>query len=265
MQTKVEGLILSKTPYQERHSIARLLLRNGKRISVMFYGGQGGGAKKKGTTLEIGNMLRLEVSQGKRTDHLYKAREWMALWYHKQIRYQHKAFYLMCFMVELIEKLSIDDDLHDANRLEIEEASSGLFSVLSNAIFSMDQRLEVDQFKMEGDLCFFLAKLLIEQGVFPQMHNCCLCSHQIQTERSSVLLPEKGGFACEQCMHGHDGHRDMDHFDLHQDLLKISQTKYIELKNYQIKAVGVERILVHYVLYQMHMRPSHFRSLSLLL
>ena len=52
MQTKIEGLILSKVPYDERHVIANLLLRSGRKVSVVFYGGRGGGKKQKSSILD---------------------------------------------------------------------------------------------------------------------------------------------------------------------------------------------------------------------
>ena len=47
MQSKIEGIVTSKIPYDERHIIANVILRNGKKVSVVFYGGRGGGPKQK--------------------------------------------------------------------------------------------------------------------------------------------------------------------------------------------------------------------------
>ena len=41
MQRKVEGLVLSKMPYQDRHIIMKLLMRSGQVVHVLLYGGRG--------------------------------------------------------------------------------------------------------------------------------------------------------------------------------------------------------------------------------
>ena len=102
MQTKVEGLVLSKIPYDERHLIVNLLLRTGRKISVVFYGGRGGGKKQKSSIIELGFMLSVELSQAKTNTEVYHAKEWNMIWHHDLIRNNHNAFYLMCFFLFFI-------------------------------------------------------------------------------------------------------------------------------------------------------------------
>ncbi len=76
MNTKIEGILLSKLAHGERNLLVKLLLRSGKIISVMFYGGRGGGEKKKSSVLEIGTMLKVELARSKSNSELYSAKEW---------------------------------------------------------------------------------------------------------------------------------------------------------------------------------------------
>ena len=85
MQTKIEGILIRKIPYQDRHIIGTLLLRSGRKVSVLFYGGQGGGKKLKSSTLELGHMLRVELGRSKSTSDLYRAKEWSPIWIHEKI------------------------------------------------------------------------------------------------------------------------------------------------------------------------------------
>ena len=113
MLTKIEGLILSKTPYGDRHLICRLLLRNGRKISAIFYGGQGGGKNQKGSLIEAGYMLKLELKRGsgKSEESVYSVKEFSPIWQHKKIRENFNAYYLLCFFVEITEKISQREDL----------------------------------------------------------------------------------------------------------------------------------------------------------
>ena len=97
MQNKIEGLVLSKVPYDERHIIANLLLRSGRKVAVVFYGGRGGGKKQKSSIIELGFMLSVELAHAKTNSDIYHAKEWNLVWNHDLIRLDHTAFYLMCF------------------------------------------------------------------------------------------------------------------------------------------------------------------------
>ena len=54
-QNRLEGILVQKTPYQDRHVVGKILLRNGQLLTSLFYGGQGGG--KKNETFQSGARL----------------------------------------------------------------------------------------------------------------------------------------------------------------------------------------------------------------
>lgn len=175
MFTKIEGIILSKTPYNERDIIANLLLRSGRKVGVIFYRGRGGSSRKN-VALELGHFVRVEL---KKKGELYSSNEWCLLWSYKQIRNNYRAFYFMCFILEIATKVAMhaaSEELfplankyrdHIApgsvenrevnfrskpeNEQEIKQqgdhndnqsSDSGVFRVVSNAIFYLEDALK---------------------------------------------------------------------------------------------------------------------------
>ena len=112
MQTKIEGIVLSKIPYDERHIIAHLLLRSGRKVSVVFYGGRGGGKKQKSSIIELGFMLSVELNTNRTHSEIYHAKEWSLVWHHDLIRLDHTAFFMFCFYLAVINKISLNENLH---------------------------------------------------------------------------------------------------------------------------------------------------------
>jgi len=137
MQTKIEGLVLSKIPYDDRHIIANILLRTGRKISVVFYGGRGGGTKQKSSVIELGFMLAVELRPSKTHSDVYHAKEWNLIWHHDQIRLTHNAFYVMCFYLEIINRIAAIENLHDVHEENTEMV--GLFATLSNALVVIEK------------------------------------------------------------------------------------------------------------------------------
>lgn len=75
LETKIEGILLSKLPYKDRHLICHMLLRSGKKVGVIFYGGAGGGKKMKSTNLELGHMIKVELKHSNKNKELYSLAE----------------------------------------------------------------------------------------------------------------------------------------------------------------------------------------------
>lgn len=198
MNHKVEGILINKTPYRDRDLVAKILLRSGKKISVLFYGGMGGGKKVKPGILELGHMFQIELKTSKEGQDLYVAKEWTALWTASSIRFDHRAFYLLCMMVELTSKLALDDNLHDPHQ-SFDRESEGIFKVLSNGLFYLDQAVKEKHFKLGQHLPLFLAKNMLEQGIFPAIEECISCGISLDSNTPSLLSPEIGGFQCFNC------------------------------------------------------------------
>jgi len=266
VQTKVEGILLSKIPYQDRHLIGKILLRSGDVISIIFYGGQGGGAKKKSSTIELGYMLKIELrTNTNKNRHLYHAREWQPLWYHKQIRLQHRAFYLLCLIIEMVGKLAPAGNLHDEGKIQYE--NPGLFRVASNALFFMEKKLLLGPINIHYHLLLFLGKLLQEQGIQPQRGSCALCDENLNLVISFILSPEHGGFICSLCLnieeiqgHSLEGFAGL----LLNSLNEIAKEKYATLVLVEKEIpTRLNQALFHYFCFQYQLKTQDFKSFGM--
>jgi DNA repair protein RecO len=199
MRTKVNGIILGKVPYRDRDVIVKLLLRNGKRITVLFYGGRGGGKKKKSSEVEIGHLLELEVIRKKNTgEDFYSSREWKGLWVPEKIRDNYPAFQVLCFITDILGRVTVTDDLWQEDEkgpLQHE----GPFRVASNALFYLEEALKKNDFDPASHTFIFLAKLLFELGLSPNLDTCLFCEKPIESGSGEVLSFSEGGFACGKC------------------------------------------------------------------
>lgn len=266
LETKIEGILLSKLPFKERHLICHLLLRSGKKIGVIFYGGMGGGKKQKSTILELGHMLKIELKETHKQKDLYSAKEWSLLWSHEKIRTNHQAFYLMCFYLELMTKISQEDHLD--GDYDVDSCQDGNFRVLSNALVFLENSLKEGTFQKEAAFSIFIGKLLLEQGIFPHLDNCCLSDERLDERSQVVLLPEEGGFANAGLTPAElSGFYQSD--DLGRELwrlLKYVKTKKSsELTQLKLNNNSLMRILFNYLSYQLHMTTENFKSLALVM
>lgn len=193
---KVEGIIIHKTAYKERDLICNMLLRSGKTVSVYFYGGQGGGKSMKGSILELGNMMKVQLNERRKKieSELSVAKEYNLLWSGKNVREDFQAFYLMTFYLEVLGKIALEEDLDDP----FDDGHTGLFNVLSNSIFYLDDSVKNKKFNTHTHLLLFFSKLFINLGVNIDVENCLHCGIDLQKEMS-MFDPTNGGFSCREC------------------------------------------------------------------
>lgn len=261
MQTKIEGIVLSKIPYDERHVIAHLLLRSGRKVSVVFYGGRGGGAKQKSSIIELGFMLSVELRTSKSTGEMYHAKEWSISWHHNLIRLNHNAFYLMCFFLEIINRVSPIENLHEIHEENTEMV--GLFSTLSNALFHLEKSLGFQDFYSHSHSVIFLTKLLLHLGVFPERENCTLCGEELQKFNDMYLIAEEGGFACPPCMNQRVVYSVQSGRELWEILGHIAHSKYQDLSSLKLEFKSLPKMLFHYFCFQFHFEEKDFRTASM--
>lgn len=196
MPMNVEGILIHKTPYKERDLICKILLRSGKVLTVYFYGGRGGGKKSKGSILEVGFMLKINLAPRRKKieSEIHVAKEHQLIWKSDKIREDFKAFYLMCFYLELIGKVTISSDLED----ETNEFHT-LFSVLSNSLYYLDHSLIQKHFELEGHLFIFLSKIMHALGVHPDIDACLFCAKDLEADEFVRFDHLNGGFSCHDC------------------------------------------------------------------
>jgi len=186
MLTKIEGIVLSKVPYDERHIIAHLLLRSGRKVSVVFYGGRGGGSKQKSSIIEFGFMLSVELTQTNKNHDVYHAKEWTLIWHHDHIRNNHQAFYQMCFFLEVMNKISPTENLNDFHSDNTEMV--GLFTTLSNSLVLLEKSLLSKTFYIHSHSVIFFTKLFLNSGIYPEREHCTLCGADLNTFNESTKV-----------------------------------------------------------------------------
>ncbi|MCY4524731.1 MAG: DNA repair protein RecO C-terminal domain-containing protein [Halobacteriovoraceae bacterium] len=256
MNSKIEGLILSKIPLQKRTQIVRLLLRNGKKISVLFPI-----KSKKHESVELAHMLKIELSPCKSTSEIYTAKEWNILWAPSKIRSDYLVFNITCLILEIIQSITASSDLHDPSYLSDTE-SSAIFSVASNVLYG----LNIAPKKPHDHLLPFLGKLLIALGIFPRIDSCIECGRSLQSSSINLALdPGQGGFLCGYCLKiNHSGYYASSSMQKLRDALhKISTTKYHEIdlrSNMTLFNSSLE-----YFCRQFEFSPHKFKSLPVII
>ena len=261
MQTKIEGIVLSKIPYDERHIIAHLLLRSGRKVSIVFYGGRGGGVKQKSSIIELGFMLSVELRTSKSTGEIYHAKEWNLVWHHDLIRLEHTAFYLMCFFLEVTNRTAPSENLHEVHDENVEMV--GLFTTLSNALVHLEKSLQSKSFFTHSHSVIFLTKILLHLGVYPEREHCTLCGEELNKFTDMFLIAEEGGFACPPCMNQRTAYSVQSGRELWELLGHIAHTKYQELGGLKLEYKSLPKMLFHYFCFQFHFEEKDFKTAAM--
>ena len=188
----IEGILLRKNLYQDRHIIGDLLLRNGKKVSCIFYGAQGVGKSKRTKNLDIGSLYRVTPQKSKKNGQLIQTREWIAKWSHQEIRLDFGKYSALNFGLELINKLSVEGENPESSN-DFDESFEGFFKVLSNFIFFLEQEINFNETK-NNLIVYFLSKVFIELGIFPDVRHCQVTGENIDKINDVSLSPSRGGF-----------------------------------------------------------------------
>jgi DNA repair protein RecO len=267
MPMHVEGIVINKTPYKERDLICNLLLRSGRTQSIYFYGGRGGGKQNKGSILEVGFMLAIQLSPRRKkidTD-IQIAKEHKLLWDCDNIRTDYRAFYLASFYMEYISKIAIGENLNDENSTE----HAGLFNVLSNGLYYLDEAVKNKNFDLNTHLFIFLSKLSIQLGVAPDLDHCLFCEKQFAEFDLCLFGPQDGGFSCMECSSKKDEYISdnknlRQEYESSQSLRKLmKQVYHLPFKNYsQVPPIvqGVTIAEFNFINYQFGFSKDQFKS-----
>jgi hypothetical protein len=227
---------------------------------MIFYGGQGGGNKKKSSILEVGFMLAVEVKKSKGNTDSYQAKEWSLVWGHRYVRENHTAYYTLCFFLELVAKIAPQDDLKDDFRKD-DDSSEGIFRVLSNALFYMDQSTKDKSFNQHWHILVCLSKMSYELGIFPQRELCFYTDHPLDGTQNIVLIPEHGSFALSE--HVKDHHFSRAEVEqgqlLWRHLDQIQTHKYGQAEESEVSP-PVSRSLFLYVCFQFSLNDHSFKT-----
>lgn len=263
---ELEGILISKLPYQDKHLIGNLLLRNGNKISVMFYGGQGGGKKNVSSILQVGYLFKVSFGRIKNNFEILSSKEHTEKWYHRNISQNPVGFYLLCFFCEFCQtfapQITHKDDLD-----LLERSHEGIFRLLSNALFRLDSEVIQNNFDSNFELFIFLTKAMVELGIFPRTETCAISGVEINDNDNVSLSVEQGGFV-------HFDHLNMEEQRLinraegrmlRTELLRVAACKYAQVNKDVNISKATLNILFNYICYHQNTNRENFKSLSLLL
>lgn len=266
--TKIDGIILNKFPYRERDLVLHLLLRSGHKLSLMVYGGRGGGKKMKPALLEPGYLARFEISP--QSKELCVAKEYSLDWRHEEVRNEYQAFLLMSFYLELIDKVAPEANLKDSDD-NLNEEYVGLFRVLSNALFYLDHALKNKVFSPFAHLELFLIKMSFELGVAPAFSKCTYCSCDLAISNVASFEMQHGGFSCANCMGKLEVKSNLQTLDedvsklLWDKIIRVWQLKYQDYGQIQANNKFISEKYMQYLCYQFQLDTNSFKSFKMLL
>ena len=253
-----EGIVISKVPYKERDLIVKLLLRSGLLASFYVYGGQGGGKHHKPSAFDLGSMMKVMIKERriKNSDspELMVAAEYQCSWQPIHIRHEVRAFYLSCLFFEILQRFAMT---YHPDHHGFEDDHQGIFKVMSNALFYLDEAVQKQSFLPEQQLSIFMVKLLHELGIMPDTDHCGLCGSELLKVGASFLIGE-GKFACLQCVSA-DDEKGL--------LIRIKQSCYTRYADYE-SLVGTSfreaDKLIQFFCHHFNLRPFELKSYSLL-
>lgn len=256
-----EGLVIHKVPYKDRDLIVKLILRNGAVGSFYVYGGQGGGKHHKPTIFEAGSMVKIMIREQKshRVDgaELMVASETQRIWEPQLVRHNIQAFYLICLYFEILQKFAMPFQA-GASDYENQE-HEGIFSVISNALFYLNDSLSKNQFEASQHLNLFMIKLLFHLGIMPDTDRCSYCSTNLMEVSGVTFLPDNGQFSCLQCVNAENEKG---------FLLRIKkgyQTRYQDYLELTGASFQEADKLIQFFCHHFHLRPVELKTYKLLL
>lgn len=253
-----EGIVISKVPYKERDLIVKLLLRQGLCASFYIYGGQGGGKHHKPSQFDLGCMMKIMIKEKriKGPDaELLVAQEYNRIWGPEVIRHDVRAFYLSCLFLEIVQKFTVP--YHPDQDLNAEH--EGVFTVVSNGLFYLEDSLKKQTFLPEQHLSLFMVKLLFHLGIMPDTDHCGYCGTALSEMTGVSFLLAQGQFACHSCVSA-DNER-----GLWFRIKKGMQTKYQEYDSLTGTTFAEADKLIQYFCHHFHLRPVELKTYSLLL
>ena len=237
--------------------VSHILLRNGKKSSVLFYGGQGGGKKQKSSFLELGHLINIALQRSNHNkSEMRIAKEWKLKWRHEGIHEDYKLFYLVCFYLEVLEKISLPETYEF-----VDNDNAGLFRVASNALYYLEEAIAHENVEAANHATIFFGKLLFETGVAPILENCLYCEKDLENGEHVTLLFDEGGFTCQSCQHQSEHVLEVQ--GLREILLRVRNTPY---KNYaQFSGASMREVqqLFRYLCYQFDLKENQFKTTNM--
>lgn len=251
-------LVLKTVVYSERHLLLSMLSQNGYLCSVLCVGGQGSSRKNTGKKLEIGYVIEVIHLDFKNYNQYISMKEFQVLWTPNKMRESYRNISLLQFFTEIatlvfqekpIDKLEWED-------IKSEHVISHEYSVLYRFFELLENWIFKNREEMNVVAALFLSKLVILQGVVPQVKNCHKCQALLSVENIGVF--DSPYFYCKNCLkyvesgkffwrflvwasHVKQSNLDKDDFSK-QQFLNINQLKYSIHELFNLLSLSKEKI-----------------------
>ena len=258
MISKLEGILVSKTPFKEKHFIGRLILRNGKKASVLFYGGRGS-LKKKASYIDSGHMIQITLAPYKRDPSMVQTKEWSLVWAPEIVRNSVKHFFLLCFFMEVVDRIAPPHDFEDEDFSDL--SSQGIFRVLSNSLYMLDKEKVNGCDNASFHMFTFLGKLLLHQGLFPLRDECCFCGEELRHRKEAILVASQGGFSCHSCSNINEN-SNLEGVRMLRALDLVASIEFRDFVPSREIGKSLSWPLFDYFCYQYQLSPNSFKTLK---
>ncbi len=96
----------------------------------------------------------------------------------------YDGYAVACFIADAVGKVAQEDD-----------AAPKLFALVVNALWALDKAAATPK----SVACYFIQRLLMLEGVYPQLSNCLVCG---AAEGLTKMSSEHGGVVCANCEGG---------------------------------------------------------------
>jgi recombinational DNA repair protein (RecF pathway) len=266
---QIEGIIVYKNIQKNRDLMVKMLTRSGELATLYCYGGQGGGKKQAGSSLELGSMIRAEIKIPKTytQSDLAHTSVWSVIWQGDLIRRTFEVYYQMCLAFEIILKISpqlLWEDCFE-NQKNALVSNQDLFLYLSNFLFYLDKNLKEIEYKNLDFLILFFLKILRHMGLLPLGQTCTRCQCDLSSVPSFLSNPE-GGFMCLVCLESSeekffDVRKVHDHHHLKNLVNNVEQLSFKSSPQLHGN-IKMLKIVFEYFCHHLSLSPYDFKSME---
>jgi recombinational DNA repair protein (RecF pathway) len=276
-----DGLVLKMIPFKDYDLVASVLLRNGHKQAIYLKGARGRPHPLR-DPIDAMKCFRFQYrpSRNSSTSGLFRSEEWICQWSPQALSHHVDAYYLACLFLDCLDRMTLESSehheytSHDQTDHRASHSVINAFTLLSNALFYLDQAVSQKKLQLQTHFILFFTKLLTYLGLFPQWKHCLNCqtslslslSHspehlQYSAAKSISFHLESGGFHCASCSitsfvkknprPSHLVPSPSENLDLELWSLFVltSQTKYSDYSQLPLFSNELLSVLTHYTLY----------------
>jgi len=221
-------IVLNQVLYQDYHLLISALNQNGHLYTFVCLGGQGSQKKQTGKKCELAYVIEVEAFHENPKLKKHYLKEFEIIYYPKNLRNNYNAWCVLNFILEVTHKMITEKELHaqEWKLLKVDSSRSHEYELLVKFLFYLEEvSIQcIDKF-FAAHLClFYITKVLIIQGLLPNLEICHACNRRL--ESNNVAHFEDSHFYCMQCAPSRE------QIGKYWSFLHFSKvTKYEQIKN----------------------------------